>query len=446
MTVPAADIDHKRKLGPVLATFLVAGNMIGSGVYLLPVTLGSVGSVSILGWVVAAGGALLLGAVFSYLALARPTANGVVAYSGEALGRFFGWEAAFAYWLTCVVGNIAIGLAAVGYLAHFLPVLKQPIWTAAGTAALIWLFTFANIIGPRLVGRFHGLALAVGLLPILAAAILGWFWFDPAVFAASWNVTEPPRSDASAIGLSLVMVFWAFLGLESASVCAGVVRNPERNVPIATFAGVLLAAVIYIAASAAVMGVLSAAELKASTAPFADVVARVAGPAAAAFVAGCAVLKASGTLGGWILVTAETTRASAESGFFPKWASRQRADGVPVRDLVVLAVLMTLVAFLTVQPTIGGQFTVLTNVATNLALAVYALCCLALLRFASALKRGKAAARVAAVLGFAFSVWSIVASDPELLQVQGWLFLISLPLFALVWWAGRARPSPAPAE
>ena len=446
MTVATTEIAHKRKLGPLLATFLVAGNMIGSGVYLLPVTLGSIGSVSIVGWVVAAVGALLLGAVFSYLALARPTANGVVAYAGEALGRFFGWEAAFAYWLTCVVGNVAIALAAVGYLAHFLPGLKAPIWTAAGTAALIWLFTLANIAGPKFVGRFHGFSLLLGLLPILAAAILGWFWFDPAVFAASWNVTDPPRSDASAVGLTLVMVFWAFLGLESASVCAGVVRDPERNVPIATFAGVLLAAVIYIAASAAVMGVLTAPELAASTAPFADVVARIAGPAAAAFVAACAVFKASGTLGGWILVSAETTRASAESGFFPRVLSGQRADGVPVRDLVVLAVLMTVICFLTVQPTIGGQFNVLINVATNLALAVYALCCLALLRFASALTRGRTVARAAAVLGFVFSVWSILVSDPNLLQVQGWLFLISLPLFALVWWAGRSRPAPAPAE
>lgn len=441
MTVPANDSAHRRKLGPVLAALLVAGNMIGSGVYLLPATLATVGSVSIIGWVVAGAGAMLLAAVFSLLARARPTANGVVAYAGEGLGRFFGFEAAFAYWLTCTIGNVAIALAVVGYLSFFIPAFKVPLLAAAGTAGVIWLLTLANIVGPRFIGRLHGAALAVGLLPVVAAAVLGWLWFDLGVFQDSWNVSG--KSDPKAVGLTLVMVFWAFLGLESASVCARVVRDPERNVPIATFAGVALAAAVYILASAAVMGVLPAATLAASSAPFADVVARVAGAGVAGFVALCAMLKASGTLGGWILVTAETNRASVEAGFLPRFMSQGRGEGPPVRDLIVLAALMSLIAFVTASPTIGEQFSVLINVSTNLALAVFVLCSAALFRFAGALPRGRGLARAAAVLGVIFSVGVIAASDPALLVVQVWLLLVSLPLWAAVWWAARRRAAGA---
>ena len=437
MSIATADTGQGHKMGPALATFLVASNMIGSGVFLLPATLATVGSITVVGWVIAGLGALLLAAVFAFLSRVRPDATGIVEHVTGSLGRFLGFEAAFAYWLTCTIGNIAIAVAVVGYLAFFIPVLKGPMAGAAAAVAVIWILTFANIIGPRFVGRLNGLALGVGLLPILAAAGLGWLHFDAELFRQSWNVTGKP--DAQSVAPALVLVFWAFLGLESASVCARVVRNPERNVPLATYGGVALSAVLYIVASAAVFGVMPAAELARSTAPFADVVERLAGAGVAAAVAACALLKASGTLGGWIMVTAQTTRSSAEAGYFPKVLSSMREDGVPVRDLIVLAVLMTIVAFATVQPTVGEQFGVLINVATNLSLAVYALCCVALVRGAGKLGRWQGAAVVTAVAGFAFSVAVIALSDAELLKVQGWLFLLSLPLFGLVWWMGRRR-------
>jgi arginine:agmatine antiporter len=119
---------------------------------------------------------------------------------------------------------------------------------------------------------------------------------------------------------------------------------------------------------------------------------------------------------------------------------------VPVRDLLVLGLLMTLIAFATAAPTIGERFGVLINVATNLSLAVYGLCCIALFRFAGALERHRMTARVVAVLGLAFSVWTIAVGDPEMLKVQGVLLVASLPAWALVWWAGRAMAAPASAQ
>lgn len=447
MSVQAAD--HSHKMGPVLATFLVAGNMIGSGVFLLPATLALVGSLTVVGWVVASVGALLLAGTFAFLSRLRPDAHGVVSYVTGGLGRFFGFEAGFAYWLSCIVGNLAIALAAVGYLAYFFPDLKVPLATAITTVGLVWLLTLANIVGPKFIGRLHGAALAIGLLPIFAATVLGWIYFDPEMFRASWNVTAQAatdgvgQSDLQAMSAAIVPIFWAFLGFESASVCARVVRDPKRNVPLATFGGVILAAVIYIAASAAVFGVLPAMVLKDSTAPFADVVAQLAGAGVAGLVAACAVLKASGTLGGWVMVSAQTTQAGVEEGYLPKVLSTAHPHGTPVRELIILGVLMSLVAFGTLQPTINQQFNVLINVAANLSLAVYGLCCIALLRWAGELGRHALTGRVVAVLGLAFAVWAIVSGDPEMLKVQGWLFLASLPIWGLIWWTRRREAAPS---
>ena len=417
------------KIGPVLATLLVAGNMIGSGIYLLPASLAAIGSASLIGWGIASAGALALAGVFAALARRRPDPDGIVAYPAEALGRFFGFQSGFAYWVAGWVGNVGIALAVTGYLTVFLPVLKQPGWALAATITVIWALTAANLLGARHVGRLAGATLAAGLVPLVIATAAGFQAFDPAVFTASWNVSGRPL--VQAVPASLVLVFWAFLGLESATVAAAAVRRPERNVPVAALAGVGLAAAVYMAATAAIMGVIPAAELARSTAPFADVAGRLLGPAAGLLVAACALLKTSGSLAGWILVTAQCSRSAASQGLFPRAISSTDPDALPVRDLLLAAVLMTLVAFATAQPTLGRQFGVIANVAVVLQMVVYAYCCVALLRFTAG-----PAASAAAVAGFAFCAWVVAASDRPLLGLTAALLLASAPLYLL---AARRR-------
>jgi arginine:agmatine antiporter len=227
-----------------------------------------------------------------------------------------------------------------------------------------------------------------------------------------------------------VSVFWAFLGLESANACSAVVRNPQRNVPIAAIGGVALAAIVYIAAVAAIMGIVPAAELETSTAPFALVVQRVLGPVAGAVIAVSALVKASGTLAGWVLVTGQIMRASAEEGLFPRWLAKARADGTPVRSLIVMAVMMSAVAVLSVQPTIGAQFGVLTNAAVVLSLVVYILCVAAIWRFS---RHGGLRLLAAAAL-----VFSAVAA-----LLSGWIMLAMTAAVAAVGaaaWLLAARP------
>ena len=91
----------QRKLGPFLATMLVAGGMIGSGVYLLPASLGAVGSISILAWVAAIAGAAMLAGVFSWLAILRPGTAGLFSYIRDEFGPAGGFVAGVIYWISC---------------------------------------------------------------------------------------------------------------------------------------------------------------------------------------------------------------------------------------------------------------------------------------------------------------------------------------------------------
>src|SRR5580693_5155813 len=139
-----------RKLGPVLATALVASNMIGSGIFLLPSTLAAVGSISVFGWLIGAVGALLVAAVLARLAQVIPEAGGPCSYAADAFGPAFGFQANALYWVSCVTGVIAIAVAGVGYLESFMPSLSAPLPSAIATAGLIWLLTLLNILGARL--------------------------------------------------------------------------------------------------------------------------------------------------------------------------------------------------------------------------------------------------------------------------------------------------------
>ncbi len=402
------------KLGVLAAIVLTAGNMIGSGLYLLPATLGAYGSITILSWAIASGGALLLALVFGLLGVLRPTGDGVVAYAGQDLHPALGHVSWFAYWLNCWVGTTAIAVAAVGYLAYFIPALAAPLPALGAVLASIWIFTLANLVGPRLVAQIGGATLLLGLAPILLAIGVGVFAFNPDLFQASWNVSGKP--DPAAMSLAVTPVFWAFLGLESANVAARVIENPQRNLPIVAVGGVLLAAVVYMSASVAIMGLLPAKALAASTAPFADAIAHIAGPLAAGLVAFCAFAKASGSLGGWILLTAETGRAGAQAGYLPKITTD--APGAPrrTRDILFAGALMSLASWASMSPTLGKQFSLLINLSVMLSMVLYLLCALSLCR--AARDQGTAWGRMATLAvglgGAGFTLWVMATADPSL--------------------------------
>jgi arginine:agmatine antiporter len=432
-TAPASP--QGRKLGPWLAAILVAGNMIGSGIYGLPATLGAVGGVSLLGWIAATIGALAAAGVFANLGRVSRSLDGVVGYAEEGLGRFWGFATALIYWMGLWVGVVGIAVVLPGYLAVFFPAFDTPVGRGLGTAGAIWLLTLVNLISAKAVARLGGLTLLVGLIPVLAIATAGWFWFDPGILAASWNVSG--QSDLVAAQSAMVSAFWAYTGLESAAVAAAVVRDPERNVPFATLVGTGLAAIVYLSASTVITGLAPAAQFAKSSAPLALAFSRIAGPTAGKIVAVCALLKVAGTLGGWILLTAETARAGADVHLFPGRLAPAQRDAAPRRILIGMAVVMSAVALATISPTFGKQFGALVDVATVWSILPYVICALALLRLARALPgpRARLAARIGALIAAAVTAWTIATAT--LLTL--WLTLALVAITVMLWFVRGRR-------
>lgn len=367
-----------RKIGPVLATFVVANNMIGSGFFLLPASLAQIGGVTALSWLLGTVLAIVLGGAFARLARDYPNLECPADYVQPALGRDMGFLATTLYWLSSWIGNNAIAVAAFGYLVTLLPLAgNEPAVQVGGQIALIWLMYAVNLLGPKQVARFQSLCVVVGLTPVAVILLGGWTQFDPALYEAGWNVSG--RSDAAVVFSSLAPIFWAFVGLETGAMVAGVVRDPQRNVPLATITGILIAGVVYLTSSVLVMGIVPAAELAASSAPFAVVAGRIFGPWAIPIIAAAAALKATGTLGGWMLVTGESGARAAQRGYLPALFGRLRTNGAAAWGLTVIAAAMTAIACLTLAPTVGGQFQTIIEMAVLLVTMAYVAAGLSLL-------------------------------------------------------------------
>lgn len=366
-----------KKIGPVLATFMVANNMIGSGFFLLPATLARSGAVTVFSWLIGTLLAVALGGAFARLARQYPDLTSPDDYIRPSLGRDMGFLATTAYWLSSWVGNNAIAVAAVGYLVILLPVGDSSGVQLIGQVLLIWSMFALNLLGPRNIARFQSFCVVFGLLPVAAILIAGWAYFDPDIYRAGWNVSG--ESDAAVAIGSLATVFWAFIGLETGAMVAGVVRNPERNVPIATLGGILLAGVVYMVSSVLMMGIVPVEQLASSSAPFALVAGQMFGVWAIPVIAAAAALKATGTLGGWMLVTGESGARAAQRGFLPAIFGRLLKNGAAGPGLLIVVISMTLIAFTTVSDTVGSQFETIINMAVTLVVMAYAAAGLSLL-------------------------------------------------------------------
>jgi arginine:agmatine antiporter len=236
--------------------------------------------------------------------------------------------------------------------------------------------TLAYIAGTRTASWLAAGALIVGLIPIVIAVAAGVAAFDPQLFAASWNPTGDPLKET--VPASLVLIFWAYLGVESAAALSSRIRHPGKNLGRASLAGVALATVVYVGATVSVFGVIPLNELSQSTSPYADLAARVFGASLAGFVAVCAVAKTIGTVGGWVMMGGETARAASKAGFLPKGFAE--GDKTPLVNPLTGAAIMTIVAILSGQPTLGEQFGMLVGVTSVLTLTIYGVCSAALIR------------------------------------------------------------------
>lgn len=420
----------KSKMGLWMLLALVVGNMIGSGVYMLPASLAGIGSITIFSWILTAVGAICVAFVFGRLSEAIPKTGGPYAYAEEGFGRYIGSQSAFLYWIYVWTGNAAIAIAGTGYLSFLIPTLKNPLHGALTAIAILWILTFNNMRSASQIGLFQILVTIIKLLPILAVVILGWFFFHPHYIMDSINVTG--KSNLSAISLGLNFTLWAFVGIESATVPAGSIENPKKNIPLATIIGTLFVAVFYITVSIVIMGMIPNANLQASSAPFADAAQIIFGHFGGTLIALGAFISCVGCINGFIMLQGQVPMAAAKEGLFPfsNFFSRTNKNEMPVNALIFSTILTSVFLLLTISGNLTQQFNLIINLATSFAILVYFLSALSEVILA---KRNKTPIRVRAkltiVIAIAYTFWAFFSVGPEMIFYEMILIFVSMILY-----------------
>jgi APA family basic amino acid/polyamine antiporter len=438
MTTQAPQNRHARRFGLPVATALVMGNIIGGGIFLLPASVAPFGTISLVAFAVLTAGAIALALVFGRLADRHPRTGGPYVYAREAFGDFAGFLAAWSYWITTWVSNAALAVAAVGYLDVLIPVRHSTAATIAAALVLQWLPALANLAGTRYVGAVQLVSTVLKFVPLLLVAVGGLFFFDTdnlGPFQAG------DHSAAGAVSASAAILLFSYLGVESAAVSAGEVKDPARNVGRATVLGTAAAAGIYLLGTLAVFGTVAHDELVGSTAPFSDAVDSMFGGSwGGTVVALAALVSMVGALNGWTLLSAQTPYAAAKDGLFPQvFATKRR--GVPTVGVLVTVVLASL---LTVYNyTAGSQrvFEILVLVTTFTATVPYLLATAAQIYYLLTGRPDRVDRRrlvrdgVLAAAAFGFSMW-LVAGSGYAAVYQGVLFLFA-GVLVYAWMSAR---------
>jgi basic amino acid/polyamine antiporter, APA family len=426
----AQPVAATRSLGLGACTAIVVGNMVGSGFYLSPAAVAPFGLLAILAWIVMGIGAVCLGLTFARLARMAPATGGPYAYTRLGYGEFAGFLVAWGYWISIWASLPVIAVAFTGSLLKLLPALQgnRPIALAV-TLGAIWLVTLLNLRGVKEAGIFAAVTTYAKLVPFVAIAIVGVAFIRPEQLT-DFNPSGKSLLDSAAALAPLTM--FAYLGLESATVPAGDVRDPERTIPRATMLGIVVAVLLYVLGTIVVMGVVPREELIESRAPFADAARMMWGSWAATGVAIAVMISSIGALNGWTLLMGQVPMAAAADRVFPAVFGRLSARGVPAIGLTISAGLAT--ALVLVQASGGAKFAAVYNMIVSLstlaAVIPYVFCALAPGLMAP---RGGASPRItpAEVIAFLFSMFTVYGCGPEPVLYGLVLLLLGIPVY--VW-------------
>jgi len=351
-----------KKMTMMQLTVVVAVNMMGSGIIMLPTNMAQVGAISLLSWIVTALGSMAIAYGFAQAGIFNQRPGGMAAYAEDAYGKDGYFLTFLLYFFSLAIGNVAIAISAVGYLAGFFPAMSAtPIATCISVIALIWLTTAANFGGPSITGKIGSVTVWGVIIPVAGLSIIGWIWFSPATFQAAWNPKN--MSLLEGMGSSIALTLWAFLGMESAAQNSDAVENPKRDVPLACLFGTLGAAVVYILSTTVIQGIVPNAELAKSTGPFALAYAKMFSPMVGQIIMGLAVLACLGSLLGWQFTIASTAKSAAADRLFPQAFARTNGMGAPVTGMIIMAVVQTVMALSTISPSLSEQFSALVNLA-----------------------------------------------------------------------------------
>ena len=420
-----------KKMGVWELTLLVLVNMMGSGIILLPTKLASVGTISILSWFITGGAVACLAYAFAKCGMFSRRGGGMGGYAEYSFGKAGNFMTNYTYSITALLADVAIALTAVAYALQVLGIESNAKTICIGTLIAIWAATALSVGGPKSVGRITSFTVLGVIVPVLGICIIGWFSFSPSLWVNEWNPQHMPFFKA--VSSSIALTLWSFAGFESAVSNSDAVENPEKNVPIAVLAATLGAAAVYIVSTNVIQGILPGAELVNSNAPFGVAFAHMFSPAVGQVINAFFVLSCFGSLMACQFTAVQCLKSGADAGYFPAIFAKETKRGLPLMDMIIVAILQSIFVIMSASPEFFSQFeaAVDLSVMTNLIPFIFSMGSILVIQKAATGKTDWAT-NLCAVIGLIYSFYALYACGTDALVWGSLVTFLGIALYGFV--------------
>ena len=408
---------------------IAVGCAIGSGIFMMPTILAPYGMLGFFGWLIAGLGSILVALTMAQLVIRMPKTGGPYVYVNEALGSFSGFIIAWTYWVACISAIAGISIAFVGYLGFFIPKISDlPIYSLIASLLLVWAVIFLNIKSIENSSRFQLISTLLKLLPLLLIIFLG---------ASNLTVSNLPEFNPtslhplSLLGTVTTLVMWSFIGIETATVPADNVINPQETIPKVLIASVLTILTLYILVSFAIALIVPAKELIDSTAPFALAASKILGSTGGTLITIGALVSTLGSLNANTLTAGNLSLAAARDGLLPAKFISLTKSGTPIFTYLLSGTFVSILLMLNYTKGIINAFVFMAMLSTLSTLIAYAFCAIAELKFVHTNKKSqqKKYAFLISFGTFFYAIFAIWGAGIEMIMYSIILIFIGTPIY-----------------
>jgi amino acid transporter len=304
----------KREIGVRALSLSIVNITVGTGIFVLPALVAeNLGSAAILAYLVCGILMFLIALCFAEVGSKVTTSGGTYAYIEKAFGPFAGFLANNIFWFgACVISDAAVANALADTLKYFLPVLGNVYIRALFFMLLFGGFAILNIQSLKHGVRFIEIIALVKLVPLILLVGVGSMYISGA------NLQWASFPSMSNLGAASLLLFFAFMGLETPVTNSGEIKNPGRTVPLGIFFGIALVLILYISIQLVTQGVLGDTLLAHKDSPLAAVAGIIFGPIGITLMIVATAVCMLGGLGSEILSIPRILYAGARSGIMPK--------------------------------------------------------------------------------------------------------------------------------
>lgn len=420
-----------RALGVRGLTAGIVNYTLGAGIFVLPALVAAkVGAAAPVVYVICAVAIGLIALCFAAAGSRVSMSGGAYAYAETAFGPYVGFMVAIGLWMSTILASASVANVFVDSLTQLSPAVGGPVVRAVIMLAMYGALVAINIRGVKIGSNVVQTVTAAKLAPILILIVAGLFVIK------SSNLAWPGMPTATDTARTAVILIFAFMGVESALICSGEVKNSARTVPKAIFLALGFVALLYIAIQVVTQGILGAELATSTKAPLAAAAKVALGRAGELLVIAGAAISTLGYVAGDMLAAPRMLFALGRDSLLPGiTASVHERYRTPHAAIAIHALFCAVLA-------ITGTFASLAVLVVLLTLLVYLVVCLASIQLQRRNVRAEGAVpftiaggMIVPILASAIIVWLMSSSTQHEVIALAAMLLVSTIVYFLM----RAR-------